>query len=85
MKLHQRLKFWQKPLSQSFVLNNEPIVSIEIPQPKGHVVKAKPAEYNPDTTRQGGRVVKAMPRELRKVKEAQELVPDDAPVQQLPD
>lgn len=41
-------------------------------QPKGQVVKAKPSKYNPDTTRRGGRIVKAMPKDLRKMKEAQE-------------
>jgi hypothetical protein len=41
--------------------------------PKGHVVKSKGAPvYTPDTKRKGGRVVKNMPKQLRKIKEAQE-------------
>jgi hypothetical protein len=47
-------------------------------QPKGHVVKStRPAEYNPTASRKGGRVVKAMPRSLQKIKAAQEKVEDD--------
>lgn len=42
-------------------------------QPKGRVVKATARpEYTPDTKRHGGRVVKQMPRQLRKIKEGQE-------------
>lgn len=44
----------------------------------GKVVRAtKRTEYEPNIIRTGGRVVKTMPRELRKIKEAQEKMPDD--------
>lgn len=48
------------------------------PRPKGHVVKnAKRPAFNPITTRRGGRVVKAMPKTLQRIKEAQEALPDE--------
>lgn len=77
--LFQRLKdrFWGKPE----VLVIEPPVAevvIEPPQPKGQIVKStRPAEYNPDIIRRGGRIVKVMPRQLQKIKQAQEKVEDD--------
>lgn len=44
-------------------------------KPRGHVVRAKHAkDYNPNTKRTGGRIVKAMPRQLRHIKEAQEKI-----------
>lgn len=43
--------------------------------PKGHVVKSKGApDYQPNAKRQGGRVVRQMPKQLRKIKEGQEHV-----------
>ncbi len=52
-------------------------------QPKGHILKAKTATFNPDHTRRGGRIVKAMPKDLRKMKEAQER-PVDSQMPVLP-
>jgi hypothetical protein len=49
-----------------------PALAIE---PKGHVVTTtKKVEYDPTAHRHGGRIVKAMPRELKKIKEAQEKI-----------
>ncbi len=42
------------------------------PEPKGKVTHTQKAEYNPDAPKTGGRVVKLMPRQLKKIKEAQE-------------
>lgn len=48
------------------------------PKPKGRVIKqTRHSEFNPDPIRRGGRVVKAMPRQLQKIKAAQEKVEDD--------
>lgn len=78
MKLLQKLKFWHKPnFGQTFVPTSEPITKIEIPGPRGGMRKVKHSEYTPDTKRRGGRVVKAMPKELRRIKEEQEKVEDD--------
>lgn len=45
---------------------------------KGRVIKqTRHSEFNPDPTRRGGRIVKVMPRELQKIKQAQEMVEDD--------
>lgn len=47
-------------------------------KPKGRVIKqTRHAEFNPDPSRRGGRIVKVMPRQLQKIKEAQEKVEDD--------
>jgi len=54
------------------------------PDSKGRVVThTKAPTYRPDIPRQGGRVVKAMPKQLKQMKEAQEKVSDDE-VSQLP-
>lgn len=70
---YQRL-FKQKPVDDAVFdllkTDTKPVNS-----PKGHVVKSKGVPvYNPDTTRKGGRVVKSMPKQLRKIKEGQENV-----------
>jgi hypothetical protein len=50
-----------------------------IPRPQGQVIKStRPAEYSATTMRHGGRVVRAMPRQLQKIKAAQEKVEDEA-------
>jgi hypothetical protein len=50
-------------------------------KPRGKVVKGtKRPEFDPRPGRRGGRVVKAMPRPLQKIKEAQEKVEDDTEV-----
>lgn len=55
-------------------------------QPKGRVIKrTRHAEFNPNPNRRGGRIVKAMPRELQKIKQAQEMVEDDEPITQIED
>lgn len=46
-------------------------------QTLGKIIETKHAEYKPDTTRHGGRIVKRMPKQLRKMKQAQEQVDDD--------
>lgn len=40
----------------------------------GRILKTKSSQYTPDNNIQGGRVVRTMPRELRKIKEGQEDV-----------
>lgn len=48
------------------------------PRPKGRVIKqTRHAEFNPNPPRSGGRVVKVMPRQLQKMRAAQEKVEDD--------
>jgi hypothetical protein len=45
---------------------------------RGRVIKqTRHAEFNPDATYRGGRIVKVMPRKLQKLKAAQEMVEDD--------
>lgn len=53
---------------------------VEVEKPSnGRVVRAKHRDYKPFTgSLRGGRVVKTMPREIRKIKEAQEMLPDDS-------
>lgn len=61
-----------------FILNYlgvkiEPEQSIEQQKSKGHVVRAgKAATFNPDAKRSGGRLVRSMPRQLRKAYDMQE-------------
>jgi hypothetical protein len=44
-------------------------------KPRGGFIRAtKRPEYEPDAIREGGRVVRAMPRSLRKLKENQEKI-----------
>jgi hypothetical protein len=52
------------------------VESVEL-APQGHIVQVQRPRYNPDITRRGGRVVKAMPRNLKKIKQAQERPLDD--------
>ena len=74
-----------KLLKRLFNRNAEPdevIASDALPEqePENHgrvVRELKRAEYSPNMPRMGGRVVKAMPRELRKIKEAQEKVENE--------
>lgn len=48
------------------------------PKPKGRVIKqTRHSEFNPDTNRSGGRIVKVMPKKLQKIKQAQEKFEDD--------
>lgn len=47
-------------------------------QPRGRVIKnTRQTEFNPSTSRRGGRVVRVMPRQLQKIKEAQEKPVED--------
>lgn len=49
----------------------KPLTADDIP--KGRVVKiTAPPEYDPDQKRTGGRMVRRMPKQLQKMKEAQE-------------
>lgn len=53
-------------------------VALEPKQPRGRVIKnTRQTEFNPVISRRGGRVVRAMPRELQKIKEAQEKPVED--------
>jgi hypothetical protein len=48
-------------------------------KPKGRVIKqTRTAEFNPDPLQQRGRIVKVMPRQLQKIKQAQEKVESDS-------
>lgn len=48
------------------------------PKPRGRVIKqTRHSEFNPNSQRQGGRIVKVMPRQLQKIKAAQEKFEDD--------
>lgn len=72
-KWYQRL-FRQQP-EESPVFDLLKTEDKPVNESKGHVVKSKGApEYNPNTKRTGGRVVKQMPKQLRKIKEGQEDV-----------
>lgn len=54
----------------------EPVVTK--PKPKGRVIKqTRHAEFNPNPSRSGGRIVKVMPRQLQKMRAAQEKVEND--------
>lgn len=56
------------------------------PRPKGRVIKqTRHAEFNPDPQRTGGRIVKVMPRQLQKIKQAQEMVENDEPLARIED
>lgn len=47
-------------------------------QPRGRVIRQlRHPEFDPNPNRRGGRIVKAMPRELYKIKQAQEKFEDD--------
>lgn len=49
------------------------------PKPRGRVIKqTRHSEFNPNSSRHGGRIVKVMPRQLQKIKAAQEKVEDDS-------
>jgi hypothetical protein len=81
MSLLSRLKR-SKPEAPAEPVLSDDIPAAElpviIPQPHGRVVKgAKRREYTPFSGRKGGRVVKAMPRNLQKIKEAQEKPVED--------
>lgn len=59
------------------------ITELEAPAPPqpvkhgGRVIKStKRAEYTPNVHRHGGRIIKVMPKELQKIKEAQEKQED---------
>jgi hypothetical protein len=56
---------------------------------RGRVIKeTKRPEYDPRRPRGGGRIVKTMPRQLQKLKQAQEKVEDDGDqpkIEELPD
>lgn len=48
------------------------------PQSKGRIIKqTHAAEFNPSPNRRGGRIVKVMPRQLQKMKQAQEKFEKD--------
>lgn len=52
-------------------------VFIQPEQPNGHVVRVTgPPAYSPDAKRTGGRMVRTMPRSLRKMKEHAEASDD---------
>lgn len=56
------------------------------PKPKGRVIKqTRHSEFNPDSRQHGGRVVKVMPRQLQKIKAAQEKVENDSDQPRLED
>lgn len=47
------------------------------PKPKGRVIKqTRHSEFNPNPVRRGGRIVKVMPKQLQKIKAAQEKFED---------
>lgn len=92
MKLIQRLKARFRPAPVEPILtpiNDAELAQlakdVQLPpppptpkQPRGHVIKrAKRPEYSPSSSRKGGRIVKAMPRQLQRIKEEQEKVEDD--------
>lgn len=77
MNLLHRLKGVFRPDDKEPVLvaPKPPIVPVlEPPEhiPGRVITSTKHPEYQPDSTRHGGRIVKAMPRKLRKIKEGQE-------------
>jgi translation elongation factor EF-4 len=48
------------------------------PKPRGRVIKqTRHSEFDPNSVRGGGRIVKVMPRQLQKIKQAQEMVESD--------
>lgn len=55
------------------------VVTPELVEPtKGRVVQVtSPPVYDPDQKAHGGRVVRVMPKELKKIKEAQEKAPSE--------
>lgn len=56
----------------------QPAQPPEPPKSKGRVIKqTRHSEFNPNPVRHGGRIVKVMPRQLQKIKAAQEKVEDD--------
>ncbi len=92
MKLLQRIKFWGKRQTTSqnnllppppkckcgdYHFDYDPNYKHCLTQSRGKIIKAKPVKFTPINQRRGGRVVKAMPKDLRKMKEAQEMVEDD--------
>lgn len=62
---------WRYPQFESDIkVNVEPGSSL--PKREGRVIKAKSqAEYEPNISTKGGRVVRQIPRQLKKIKEAQ--------------
>ena len=79
-----RRRWWQlwKPKYVWTQTKGEMLSENTIATPKGKIVKAQPAKFTPNNNRQGGRVVKAMPKDLRRMKEAQERPIETVP--QLP-
>lgn len=70
-------------LKSSVAALQEPPVFVK--KPRGRVVKGtKKVKFNANTIRTGGRVVRAMPRPLQKIKEGQER-PEDADVPDVED
>lgn len=55
----------------------EPVVIEPVSSSPGRVVKATPSVYEAEVRTDGGRVVRVMPRQLRKIKEAQEKRVED--------
>lgn len=48
------------------------------PKPRGRVIKeTRRPEFDPTKRHGGGRIVKAMPRQLQKMKQAQDKIKDD--------
>jgi hypothetical protein len=73
MKLSNPFKRSKPEPAEEVAVEAEPEV-----QSHGRVVRSKTLDYKPFRgSLRGGRVVKTMPRELRKIKEAQEMIPDD--------
>lgn len=78
MNLLSKLKWWwaDKP-AEPEVIEPEPLLDVPLPI-HGKVVSARHGvEYNPDTTRTGGRIVKVMPKQLKKITKAQEKYDDE--------
>jgi hypothetical protein len=82
-KLLAKFRPYQPPLVSNTQLKElaravqAPVVVAEI-KPKGRIIKrTRRPEFDPRTGRRGGRIIKVMPRQLQKIKEAQEKVEDD--------
>jgi len=78
--LLERLRAWWRPVVEV------PVEPVENPHAsRGRfITHTKAPTYRPHDSYQGGRVVKVMPKQLRKIKEAQEATEDETSVTQLP-